>query len=236
MASKDISFFDKFKLYLPSNEQLCKAAAGEIIGSHNDEYVKQNFSSLLNLMQDEIYNQYLLEQKRCGQQVIDDELNRSGKINFEDMDKFLMSIFQSRKSRAGRAFEFIIKELFIRAAVPFAEQIVVDGAKPDFVMPSESHFRNRPLDCILFTAKRTLRERWRQVVTEANKSYSYFLATLDDKVTNSQIQQASTHKLYLVVPMQLKQENEVYAKSYNVLSFEDFFALHLNPAIKRWAI
>ncbi len=136
----------------------------------------------------------------------------------------------------NNAFEFIIRELFIRAAVPFAEQIVVDGAKPDFVMPSEIHFRDRPLDCILFTAKRTLRERWRQVVTEANKSYSYFLATLDEKVTDSQIQQASTHKLYLVVPLKLKQENKVYAANYNVLSFEDFFAFHLNPAIQRWSI
>ena len=70
-----------------------------------------------------------------------------------------MSIFQSRKSRAGKAFEYTIRELFSRLSYPFSEQVKIDGAKPDFVMPSENYFIRKPLDSIIFTAKRTLRER-----------------------------------------------------------------------------
>jgi len=234
MSSSDSTFFSEFKSYLPTNEQLCKSSAEKVIGEHEKDYVMTNFSELLEKMQGDIYQRYLKEQELCGQKVIDEQIEEYGTINFSDIDKFLMSIFQSRKSRAGKAFEFIIRELFTRAGVPFSEQVIVDGAKPDFVMPSAEYFDERPLDCMLFTAKRTLRERWRQVVTEANKSYSYFLATLDEKVTESQLKQAATHKLYIVVPLQIKQSNPVYALSYNVLSFEQFFELHLKPALNRW--
>lgn len=235
MSSTRNKFFDEFKSYLPTNEQLCRTSAKRVIGEHKKDYVMTNFSELLEEMQDDIYESYLREQEECGQKVIDEQIAKFGTINFSDVDKFLMSIFQSRKSRAGKAFEFIIRELFIRADVPFSEQITIDGAKPDFVMPSAEYFEERPLDCMLFTAKRTLRERWRQVVTEANKSYSYFLATLDDKVTESQLKQAATHKLYIVVPAQIKENNPVYSSSYNVLSFEQFFEIHLKPALNRWA-
>tara|TARA_Y100000590_G_scaffold466398_1_gene641639 strand:- start:49067 stop:49264 length:198 start_codon:yes stop_codon:yes gene_type:complete len=57
---------------------------------------------------------------------------------------------------------------------PLDGQVKVDGAKPDFVMPSSEYFDQNPIDCMLLTAKKTLRECWRQVVTEANVTYSYF--------------------------------------------------------------
>ena len=134
------------------------------------------------------------------------------------------------------AFEYIIRTLFKRLDYPFSEQVEIDGAKPDFVMPSKDYLDERPLDCIIFTAKRTLRERWRQVVTEANKGYAFFLATIDNKVAKSQIEQMAKHKVYMVVPKKIKEENEAYSGVYSVLSFEEFFEHHLDPAIGRWQL
>ena len=87
---------------------------------------------------------------------------------------------------------------------------------------------------MLLTAKRTLRERWRQVVTEANVTYSYFLATLDNKVTQSQLNQAAKHKIYVVTTKTNIGQIEHYDKAGNVISFEEFITLHLDPAMKRW--
>ena len=101
-------------------------------------------------------------------------------------------------------------------------------------MPSEEFFRTNPLDSIIFTAKRTLRERWRQVVTEANKGYGFFLGTFDDKISTNQITQAARHKIYIVVPASMKNDNPNYRDAYNVLTFEDFLKLHLDPAMDRW--
>lgn len=226
--------FQDFKNKMKTNEELCLVAADKVLGDKTEQEIKENFSRYFEEILDEIYKQYLIAQKESGQEVIDSQVAKSGTVNFEDMDKFFMSIFQSRKSRAGKGFEFTIRTMFERLSYPFSEQVNIDGAKPDFVMPSESYFLQKPLDSLIFTAKRTLRERWRQVVTEANKGYGYFLATLDDKVTSSQIEQASKHKIYLVVPNSLKTGRDEYAQAYNVLSFESFFRSHLDPALKRW--
>ncbi len=231
-----MTLFDEFKKNVPNNDVLCKQAADIVLTGKNSEAIKEDFSSLFEKMQEEIYRQYLCAQETSGQMVIDNQIAEEGAVYFADMDKLLMSIFQSRKSRAGKAFEYIIKELFTRLSYPFSEQVDIDGAKPDFVMPSEAYFKEKPLDSIIFTAKRTLRERWRQVVTEANKGYGYFLATLDAKVTKSQIEQAAKHKVFLVVPKSIKDSNDVYSNEYNVLSFEQFFADYLDPAMARWKV
>ena len=41
-------------------------------------------------------------------------------------------------------------------------------------------------------------------------------------------------RIYLVVPKRLKVSNETYATALNVISFEDFFKLHLDPSMERW--
>ena len=69
-------------------------------------------------------------------------------------------------------------------------------------------------------------------MTEANKGYVYFLATIDKKVASSQIALMATHKVFLVVPQEDK--NEYYSEDYNVISFEDFFEHRLDPQMKIW--
>lgn len=231
-----LKLFDAFKNNMPDNSILCSNAANVVLSDYNEDDIKKNFSSLVSKMQDEIYQQYLYAQKAAGQKVFDNIISEIGTVNFEEVDSFMMSIFQSRKSRAGKAFEFTIREMFSRLSYPFAEQVNVNGATPDFIMPSEEYFRKRPLDSIIFTAKRTLRERWRQVVTEANQGYSFFLATIDTKIAPNQLKQAAEHKIFIVVPESIKNENLHYLEAYNVLSFEEFFEHHLDPARKRWNI
>lgn len=228
--------FEKFKNKMPSNDQLCKKVAEKVLVGKNKDYIKRDFSNILDLMQDKIYEEYLKAQEKIGQETIDDCLKNTDRIEYNELDKFFLSISQSRKSRAGSAFEFIIREMLIRLEYPFSEQVVIGGAKPDYVLPSKQYFLEKPLDSILLTAKRTLRERWRQIVTEANKAYGYFLATIDKKVSQNQIKQASEHKVYIVVPISIKQSIEHYNTAYNVISFENFFENHLDPAMKRWKL
>ena len=229
-----MQLFDIFKKQIPSNEQLCISAAELILRGKSKQNIKENFSLFIDEMNAQVYQQYLTAQKEIGQKILEARISQSAESLYRDLDSFYMSVFQSRKSRAGGAFEYVIRVLFTSLDYPFSEQVEIDGAKPDFVMPSKDFFVQRPLDCIIFTAKRTLRERWRQVVTEANKSYGFFLATIEKKVARNQIEQMAKHKVYLVVPKDLKENNEVYAAAYNVLSFEDFFSNHLDPALARW--
>jgi hypothetical protein len=90
------------------------------------------------------------------------------------------------------------------------------------------------MDCIIFTIKRTLRERWRQIVTEGTRGLGFFLATIDEAVGKNDLDAMRESRVYLVVPKRLKQTNETYAEALNVIAFEDFFKLYLDPAMARW--
>jgi hypothetical protein len=82
--------------------------------------------------------------------------------------------------------------------------------------------------------KRTLRERWRQIVTEGTRGLGFFLATIDEKITEAQLQEMKANRIYLVVGGRLKNDNEKYRQALNVITFEDFFRHYLDPAIQRW--
>jgi hypothetical protein len=233
-VSDDNEMFKRFKEKMPTNEDLCHEIANVLLSSLDEVSIKVSFSQLVGEMQDEIYLKYKQAQRQVGQQILDDHISQRGSISYDALDSFFLSISQSRKSRAGGVFEYIIQELFRRLSYPAEAQVEIDGAKPDFVLPSAEYFREKPLDSLIFTAKRTLRERWRQVVTEANKGYGYFLATIDEKISANQIAKASENKIYIVTTQQNIDGNPHYGKAYSVISFEDFFTHHLDPAMKRW--
>lgn len=90
------------------------------------------------------------------------------------------------------------------------------------------------MDCIIFTVKRTLRERWRQIVTEGTRGKGFFLATIDEGVGINDLNAMKESRIYLVVPKRLKTSIATYKAALNVLSFENFFKLHLDPAMERW--
>jgi len=88
------------------------------------------------------------------------------------------------------------------------------------------------MDCIIFTVKRTLRERWRQIVTEGTRGFLFYLATIDESIAGRDLSEIRNHRIYLVVPERIRAET--YSDQPNVISFETFFELHLDPAMKRW--
>lgn len=209
-------------------------------------YTKRNFSKIIDLVGEEAYDIFLKEQETAGKRAV--------RIYFEDMvpakcsredflgiisgsfrefDRFFLSLAQSRKPRAGSTFELIIKQLFRKLNYPFAEQQVING-KPDFLMPNREHYDTNPMDCVIFTVKRTVRERWRQIVTEGTRGLGFFLATIDDGISDPQLKEMLKNRIYLVMSVHLKNRIPHYKKAVNVLSFEEFFRDHLDPAVRRW--
>lgn len=210
------------------------------------DYIKSNFSGLIEELEQNahtLYKQYekdtgtnaLLEFFGLTNDLIPVPIKLVDKIreSFEDLNLFFLSLAQSRKARAGKAFEVIIKRLFKSLEYPFDEQVIING-KPDFLLPSKKHYSVHAADCIIFTAKRTLRERWRQIVTEGVRGLGFYLATIDEKVTENALKEMKVSRIFLVVPAQLKKTLDHYKVAPNVLTFETFFKQHLDPAMQRW--
>lgn len=237
-----------FRAEVPSGTQLVKQALKDYLGSNseNAEWIKKHFSELVEKVQIKAYEKYLQHEALAGGRAFREVfLPMAGKgasaadlmeviaNSFYDIDRFFLSLTQGRRPRAGNAFEYVIKEMFVTLKYPFTPQAVING-QPDFLLPSANYYTRNAMDCIIFTVKRTLRERWRQIVTEGTRGLGFFLATIDEKVGVNDLNAMREARIYLVVPKRLKHDIPTYNIALNVLSFEEFFRLHLDPAVARW--
>lgn len=237
-----------FRRKIPAGQRIIQRATESVLENHGRDpvWIKANFSNLIERIQVAAYNDYLAAEDAVGQQILaevflplikadvkaDDAL-RLVFSHFKALDKFYLGLTQGRRARAGSAFEYVIRDLFERLQYPFTRQALIDGT-PDFLLPSIEHYRRHAADCIIFTAKRTLRERWRQIVTEGRRGLGFFLATIDGTVSARDLGEMNESRIHLVIPERLKQETERYENAPNVISFEYFFRFHLDPAMDRW--
>lgn len=120
--------------------------------------------------------------------------------------QLFLSVSQSRKTRGGRDFELQLAELLRLADFPFEAQH--KQHRVDFMLPSYAHYDRDRTQCILLSAKRTLRERWQQVVDELHKMNcpNVFLATTDTKISKSKMKDIAQRNIKLVVFDDVKAE------------------------------
>lgn len=240
------ALFAKAKRKIPSASEIAeKAIESALSGKLSDsDYLKSNFSELVSKVQVDAYNIYLTYEKQaCGEvlgELIEDELQKTDiemistavADRFFALDRFFLSLTQSRRTRAGKAFEAVVSALFDALGYPHTFQPIIGESQPDYVLPSIEHYKNYATDCLIFTCKRTLRERWRQIVTEGMAGQAFFLATIDEKISVNELSRMKSRNVIVVVPNFLA--NDKYRGILNVISFEKFFDQHLDPAISRW--
>lgn len=230
---------------LPSSREVFEAALAELLPNLDDtESIKRNFSALVFDVQVRAYEKYLEAEGKAVaaalQELIEPRLRGHSAAEVFAfirehpfvLDRLYLSLTQSRRTRAGRTFELVVTTLFQALSYPYTAQPELAGSKPDYVLPSLEHYEEYATDCILFTCKRTLRERWRQVVTEGATGQAFYLATIDDRLSQPELARMQQNHVIVVVPAEIK--NDRYADRRNVVSFEDFFEHHLDPAVKRW--
>jgi hypothetical protein len=235
-----------FAKRIPTGREIAKQAVDRALAGHRSDtqWIKENFSSLVESVQEDAYEIYLDAEEFAGAGAISEALRSATPApespddvfilisrHFHSLDRFFLGLTQGRRPRAGNAFEFLIRTLFEALDYPFTPQPVING-KPDFVLPSIENFRRNPMDSIIFTVKRTCRERWRQIVTEGTRGLGFFLATIDENVGANDLRGMLDSRIRLIVPSRIKQGR--YAAVENVVTFEQFFRFHLDPAMERW--
>ena len=237
-----------FRNEIPSGKAIATEAVRHALRDRkaSPAWVKKNFSVLVESIQADAYERYLIAEKKAWKKSfaavfgpLHKKCTTTGEVadlisdNFYALDRFFLSLTQSRRVRAGTAFEVLIREFFGLLKYPFTPQPRIDG-NPDFVLPSVEHYEADPLNVIIFTVKRSLRERWRQIVTEGAKGLGFYLATIDPAVSAVDLKAMQKQKIFLVVPAVYKHDIAHYAKAKNVITFEDFFLSYLDPAMIRW--
>lgn len=124
--------------------------------------------------------------------------------NIEGLVSFSNTILNRRKSRAGKSLEHHLEKVFDANRLPYASQGITEGRKrPDFIIPSIElyHDKNHSANKLIFLgAKTTCKDRWRQVLNEANRIPHKHLFTLQQGISSNQLQEMKDENLTLVVP------------------------------------
>lgn len=124
--------------------------------------------------------------------------------NCQELVRFSNIILNRRKSRAGKSLEHHLATIFTVAQLEYEEQAVTeDNKKPDFLFPNGKAYHNLlfPTDKLVFLgAKTTCKDRWRQVLNEANRIETKYLFTLQQGISKNQLREMKHENLKLVVP------------------------------------
>lgn len=145
---------------------------------------------------------------------------------FEHLYAVCLSASQARRSRAGSSFEYHLGEMFKTGGIPFEPQKILDGTKPDNVLPSRDIYADKSRRselALIVTLKTSLRERWKQVLKEGTRCPIY-LATLDPDLSSQTLDKLAAEQITLVVPERLRDlPGAAYDDRPAVISFRTFF-------------
>lgn len=140
------------------------------------------------------------------------EYARYGEVitrGFQSVEEFVRVanvVLNRRKSRAGKSFEHHLSAIFDGNEIEYSSQAVTEGnKKPDFLFPSKEayHDCNFPADAIIsLAAKTTCKDRWRQVLNEADRlrDKPKYLCTLQQGISGAQMDEMQAENVILVVP------------------------------------
>ena len=115
-----------------------------------------------------------------------------------------MAIHQARRSRRGQSLQNHFAAVLTAWEIPHTAQCATErGETPDFVVPScdAYHDTRYPAERLRMVAcKTTSKERWRQILNEAERIADKYLLTLDRRLTAAVIYQMNAARLLTFLP------------------------------------
>jgi hypothetical protein len=120
---------------------------------------------------------------------------------------FSLSVQNRRKARAGQALENHLEAIFVAYGLHHRRGAATENrSKPDFLFPGPMQYRDPafpPERLTMLGAKSTAKDRWRQILSEADRIPEKHLLTLEPGISENQTQEMQARRLQLVVPAQL---------------------------------
>lgn len=127
-----------------------------------------------------------------------------------DVDGFIafsLSVQNRRKSRVGYALENHLEFMFRSVGVRFVRTAATENkAKPDFLFPGIHEYHDPSFEATNLTmlgVKSSCKDRWRQVLSEADRIEKKHLLTLETAISANQTDEMRAKDLQLVLPRQL---------------------------------
>jgi hypothetical protein len=149
----------------------------------------------------------------------------SGQVDVEGFMQFSLSVQNRRKSRMGHAFENHLEAIFLANELEFEVQVATEHKnKVDFLFPSAAAYHDESWpseNLIMLAAKATCKDRWRQVLAEADRIQRKHLVTLEPAISPAQTAQMRAANIQLVVPSRIQESYTLDQRSW-LWSLADF--------------
>lgn len=196
------NFIDSIKEDFPSSDKMSYAVRMIVHAvKFNDSMAITNPDHLLLDWTEEEFRLFrAFEHARYGDKIA------AGFESVEDFIALANQVLNRRKSRAGKSLEHHLAAIFDANKLGYTPQGVTEGnKKPDFVFPSIEDYHNLSFSvnklCTL-AAKTTCKDRWRQVLNEADRlrDQNKYLCTLQQGISSAQMDEMQAEKVVLVVP------------------------------------
>ena len=151
----------------------------------------------------------------------------NGEVDVDGFISFSLSVQNRRKSRVGLALENHLEHLFIENGLSFKRNAKTEKkARPDFIFPGQLEYDDKefnPMKLTMLGVKSTCKDRWRQVLAEAERIESKHLLTLETSISPNQTEEMKGKHLQLVLPHKLHQTYTIAQQEWlmDVQSFTD---------------
>lgn len=133
------------------------------------------------------------------------------KAGFNSVDAFISvahRVLNSRKSRAGHSLENHLATIFDANRLRYEQQVITEGNKTaDFIFPDGKAYHNPSFlieNLFFMAAKTTCKDRWRQILNEADRLDTTYLMTLQQGISKNQCKEMQDEGVILVIPNEYK--------------------------------
>jgi hypothetical protein len=165
------------------------------------------------------------------------QLFATGRPSVGQMLAAVGRVSQARKSRRGQSLQHHFAALLDREDVPFTSQCVTERKeKPDFVIPGKDAYDLAAFPAAhlrMVACKSRIRERWPQVLKEAERIEEKYILTLDEELTEDSLDNMRHHRLAVFMPRRVLEDAYTVAHQ-NVADVSDLIA-RLQEAVRAGA-
>lgn len=148
-----------------------------------------------------------------------------------DVDAFVsysLSVQNRRKSRVGLTLENHLAQIFQKSQIHYSRTGRTENhSKPDFLFPSQASYQDTSFDAsrlLMLGVKSTCKDRWRQVLAEADRIPEKHLLTLEAPISQHQTDEMRMKSLTLIIPKPLQQSFKPEQRG-QLMSVLEFIAL-----------
>jgi len=146
-------------------------------------------------------------------------------VDVDGFIKYSLGVQNRRKSRMGHSFENQLRAVFDAFELRYDRQVVTEnGKKPDFIFPGEKEYFDSSFNVeylSMLAAKSSCKDRWPQILPEAERISQKHLVTLEPGISVPQTTMMQTANVQLIVPSDIQSSYTSEQQSW-LWSVEDF--------------